>query len=208
MNTFIWYGKSPTGADVEFRVDLPFDTIEGDAWAVDAALKKAGFVPSQRFAPPTFGGGRGNQQRAQNPPPPGIVVPEHCGVAMKYVKYKKDGTVAAPAMLARGLVDGWKDMWLCSKDKQCEDVTSGKSDRPAVNFDMKVMAGDAAPGSVNDASAKPMGLGDFLNAALKLGYTRLQILEFEHTNEDELKKYTPDAWADLLERLSAAKTPA
>lgn len=54
-------------------------------------------------------------------------------------------------------------------------------------------------------SGPPQGIGEFLNRALVLGYTRIQILAFAHTNDDELKQYTPEAWAELLTQLEDAK---
>lgn len=201
---FVWFGKSPTGADVEFQVDSVGDAE--NAKIVDAAIKAAGFLPSPRFAPPTYGGGGRGNQRPETPAPTGIIRPDHCGVPMKYVVYKKDGAKGFPD---RGVDAGKADMWVCSKDKQCEDVTSGKSDRAHANFDMKkAPASDRAPLAerVNGDTNKPMGLGTFLNAALgELKYTKPQILRFAQLSEEELQSLGAEGWEDLLSKLRAEK---
>lgn len=148
---FSYYGKTPNGVEMALTlslegIDTP-DEIATFCTQLDAALHAKKFTRSDRLDKPAGGwGGKGQQQaKPKMAPPAGIVQPPHCGEPMQYVKYHNDKTANAPGDEFRGLPAGWKDMWVCAKDKQCEDVTSGKSDRAAVNFDMKRTPAETAP---------------------------------------------------------------
>lgn len=162
MAKLIWYGRAPSGADVEVVLDVddpdPLHVV-GQASTLDAGLTRAGFKASDRFARPAYGGGGGpgKGKRPDLAPPPGIIVPEHCGEPAKYIVYNKDNVTAKAreALAARGVPEGKVDMWVCSKDKACEDVTSGKSERPWAGFDMKPVPAAAPP-------AKPALEGAFI----------------------------------------------
>jgi len=133
---FSYYGKTPSGVEMALTLDVDAGKkpaeIAAYLKAVDLELKAAGFTRSDRLDKPAggWGGGKGQQPRPETPPPAGIVRPDHCDAPMRYVKYRKDGAPGAPA---RNLDPGWKDMWVCSKDKGCEDVTSGKSEKAAAS---------------------------------------------------------------------------
>lgn len=192
--TFIWYGRAPSGADVEVHLNVneivlevagstpanpvtraPYPTELFDAFKrADAALKAAGFTRSERFDKPTYGGGGSKQKRPDTPPPPGIMVPQHCGEAMKYIRYKKDGAKGFPA---RGVAEGYADMWVCVKDKQCEDVTSGKSDRAHASFDMRPDT-EAKPAESNgDRAMEAKEWVDFWTKVRAMGYDRPMVFE-------------------------------
>jgi hypothetical protein len=147
LTKLIWYGRAPSGAEVEVVLeDMAPEQVVPRLGALDAALKAASFGPSDRFARPTYGGGGGpgKGKRPDLAPPPGIIVPEHCGEPMKYIVYAKD---SAKGHEGRGVPPGKADMWVCHKDKLCEEVTSGRSERAFATFDMKPIpaAQDAAP---------------------------------------------------------------
>ena len=182
MAKLIWYGRAPSGAEVEIHLDpseiaievegstkanpktrAPYPTELFDAFKrADSGLASVGFKGSDRFARPTYGGGGGGHGKGKRPdlaPPPGIVVPEHCGAPAKYIVYNKDNVTARAreALAARGVPEGKADMWVCSKDKACEDVTSGKSERPWAGFDMKPIPkpAEAKPAAAPTQPATP-----------------------------------------------------
>lgn len=214
--TFIWYGRSPTGADVEVHGSLEGDTASSAAMfkTFDAALAAAGFRRSERFDKPTYGGGGpGKNKRPDLPPPPGILVPfcVHCrqspssekpDVVMRYIKYKKDGAKAGPRT-----AENEAEMWVCPREKECEFVKSGKSDRAYAYFHMNpdpaqacaqcgAAAGEpcehrkppkAAAKSADASKATSAAPGDrpmtvdekskFWKAVREMGYSREQVFE-------------------------------
>lgn len=152
-----WYGKGPSGADVEIKIEAEGDVaaIARAAGALDAAMQHANFKPSDRFARPAYGGGGGGAGKGRKPdlePPAGIVVPQHCGEPMKYIRYKKAN---AKGHEGRGVPAGEADMFVCHKDKQCEEVTSGRSERAFATFDMKPVKPAAASAPPPAAAAPP-----------------------------------------------------
>ena len=212
---FTIYGRTPSG--VEYTLNVGVDPAAGAAEiaknlaTIDAALKTAGFTRSERLEPKAWGGGGGGgKPRTETPVPPSLERWSHCGVPALYIVYNKDG---AKGSVERGVPAGKAEMWACAKDKQCETVTSGQDTRRAVNFDMKpakktaTSPTGAAPVNGPAAAAptgqpKPIqGYGDFLNAALPLGYTKPEIIKFARTNEAELAKMGADGWTALLEKL-------
>lgn len=153
-----WYGKGPNGADVEVQIETEGDAraIAAAAGALEAAMHGAGFKPGDRFARPAYGGGggggAGKGRKPDLDPPAGIVVPAHCGEPMKYIRYKSAG---AKGHEGRGVPAGEKDMFVCHKDKQCEEVTSGRSDRAFATFDMKPVKPAAAAAPPKPAAPPP-----------------------------------------------------
>ena len=182
--TYQYFGKTPSGVEMALTLDVDGKTpaeIAAYLKSVDAELKAAGFTRSDRLDKPAGGwGGKGQQPRAETPPPAGIVRPDHCATPMRYMKYRKEGAPGAPA---RNLDPGWRDMWVCAKDKQCEDVTSGKSEKAAANFDMKAEAA-ATPAEAPSNGAVPHDrpmTGDemiaFWSKTREMGYQRGKVFE-------------------------------
>jgi len=210
--TITWYGKGPSGADFEIKIESDGDAtaIARAAGALDAAMQHASFKASDRFARPAYGGGGGGGGKGRKPdldPPAGIVVPEHCGEPMKYIIYNKDNVTpkAREGLTARGVPAGKSDMFVCHKDKQCEEVTSGRSDRAYATFDMKPVKPPAAaappkpaappaappaqeqkpplaerlgrPETPGDRPMTPEEKVSFWTATRGMGYTREQVFE-------------------------------
>lgn len=157
---FTYYGKSADG--VEMALSLPLDGLTTPKDIADyckqvvSEMKAAGFVRSDRLDKPAYGGGgwKGGQQQAEEPPPADLVVHEHCGEPMRYVKERPaNGEKAAVAA-----------HWDCRKGRNCAEArTVGDRKFPFTNWHLtKKPAGENAP-PTNGNSTSQNGASKLMN---------------------------------------------
>jgi hypothetical protein len=178
MTTMTWFGKSPTGADVEFCFDLDVDGPIDAGATLDRNLKAAGYTRSERFdrpvyAGPSFGGGK----PPETAPPADLVVQECCKLPMRYI----------PVREATGDKDGVAAHWDCRKGRGCEKARKvGDRIFPFTNWHLtKKPPETGPPGQLGGAGAgtqagaapssgapDPFDYGAFWRAATPLGLTQ------------------------------------
>ena len=205
MSEMIWYGKAPSGADVEVKLTVdgktPAETV-ASLKALDVAAKTAGFARSERFDRPSYGGGgRPGAPRPETPPPADLEVPEHCGVAMVY-KPPKEAADGKKAVAAR---------WECRKGRDCaEPEERGGNKYPATNWHMTKKAGSATePTPAEDA--KPVNWAPFWRECTDLGVAKEEVWRIAGVvSQVELlaKVKTKEKLDELLARVKRARPAA
>lgn len=192
---FDWYGKSPSGVEMALHVELAdvphLDQLVKGLADADRLLTAAKFTRSDRLDKPTYGNkGRPGAPRPEEPPPPDLVVPEHCGVSMVY----------KPAKPAEGDRKAVSPRWVCRKGQDCaEPEERGGNRYPATNWHLTKKAVEA-----NGTQPGAMHYGAFLTEAHKLGYNRIAVLKLAQTDEAHLQAMGAEEWTKLLQKMRAA----